>query len=208
MKTDRIIKMDTRAMRIIRASSADIKGIARMINEQGARLIEEDFEPINVLSLVNLQLQRLIDGTIHLCMNDSCTTTFTFHDFMKNPLIMTCSENCVAETTRKAAERIISTLHLEIPTLENNVRSTKINMSSSAVMQGDIVDKAHAQGDDISEKILRTKKMRLKNLMETIFEINKGTFSIACKNDACEEDIPLSALINSPEIRHCLACRR
>ncbi|KKP92704.1 MAG: hypothetical protein UR99_C0066G0008 [Candidatus Moranbacteria bacterium GW2011_GWD2_36_12] len=195
-------------MRIIRASSADIKGIARMINEQGARLIEEDLEPINVLSLVNLQLQRLIDGTIHSCMNESCVRTFTFHDFIKNPLIMTCSEDCLAETTRIAGERIISTLRLEIPELEKRVRDMKISMSSLAVRQGDIADKAHAQGDDISEKILRTKKARLNNLIETMFAINKGTFSIACKNDACEEDIPISALINSPEIGYCLACRR
>ena len=121
---------------------------------------------------------------------------------------MTCSEDCLAETTRIAGERIISTLRLEIPELEKRVRDMKISMSSLAVRQGDIADKAHAQGDDISEKILRTKKARLNNLIETMFAINKGTFSIACKNDACEEDIPISALINSPEIGYCLACRR
>lgn len=206
--TARVIQLDTRAMKIIRASSADIKGIARMINERGALLIEDGLEPVNILSLVNLQLQRLIDGTMDKCMNSNCSRVLTVEDFFNNPLVMTCCEECTKEAARNAAETIIEQLRLEIPKLGERVRETKLSLASSAVRQGDVIDQSQSQNDDIDEKILQTKKMRLENLLDVMIAINHGEFSTECKNKHCGEEIPIISLINSPEIGYCLACRK
>jgi|GEM_PF-5367952 len=215
----KVISLDTRAMKVIRASGSDIKAIARMINEQGAVLIEDGLEPVNVLSLVNLQLQRLIDGTISKCLNPNCTEIFHAIDFIGsigdgseenpsvkgNPLMMTCCDECALEAVSVAAESIVATLRLEIPALEKKIRGTRLALASSAVREGDVVDRSQLHNDDANERIVQAKKLRLANLLEVM---QTNSFSLQCKNKHCDEDIPLSVLMNSPESGFCLACKR
>jgi RNA polymerase-binding transcription factor DksA len=196
-------------MGAIKALPKDVRAIASMINEHGAFLIEDGHEPANVLSLVNMQLQRLIDGNIGKCMNPNCTKTFTMEDFLnKNPLIMTCSGECTIVATRLSAEKIAATLRTEIPEIAKRIIGTRKSMASSAVRQGDVADHAQLHHDDANERLLLSKQLRLGNLTEVILAINAGKFTLECSNKKCDEEIPISALISSPEIHYCLACKR
>lgn len=202
MRKTPVIHLETRALKVVRASSSDVKAIARMINERGAELIDDGAEADNILTLVNVQLERLITGEINFCLG--CGSLITMENLLENPLGMTCCQECVEKAVRNAANTIVNNLRIEIADLSDVVRMARLQNASSAVKKGDAADRSIAQAPDISESRLKSKKLRL----DLLTKVMAQSFSMNCCKKDCEEEIPIPARLNSPEILFCRACQR
>ena len=209
MKNGKVIKLSERTMRIVEASPSNVQALARIINEEGNRLVEEEeLNRLNVLTMVNFQLLRLFDGSINRCINPSCNKVFTVDDIIqKNPLMMACCKECAIESVRISTQAIMDNLRIDIPRLEKDFKKEVLTLSSSAVRKGDEADKAQAQGGVISEQLLRKSNVQLGHLTEVMVAIQSGCFSLECASRDCDEEIPLPVRLSSPEKGYCVACQ-
>lgn len=188
-------------------ATSDKQSIAIMITEEGKRLIEEGDCELNVVTAVNFQLLRLIDGTISQCLNPACEKTIPFLAHYDNLLTFTCCQECAEKAILFAANSQITHIREEICFLETRVRESIRDNSLTAVKKGDLADRANMQIGDISSEILRNKRGRLQNLQHVVTALTNNVLSMECATKSCEEEIPLPAQLQSPEIRFCPSCQ-
>jgi RNA polymerase-binding transcription factor DksA len=119
---------------------------------------------------------------------------------------MACCEECAIESISISTQAIMDNLRIDIPEIEKRLKEEKILLSSSAVYKGDEVDKSQAQVGSISQLLLTEKRAHLGHLTQVMVAIQSGSFSLDCASRDCEEEIPLSARLSSPESGYCVAC--